>query len=157
MTICTFPYVVSAWTKPCEGAEGDPHLVRKSVKSATSYPHIEEMVEGIVLTSPALPAVAPFFSLQRCKQEWHPCFEGPRSTTDQVLGPLGLPGPSVTVPFLVLHGTADKVTDPLASQDLYNEAASKLKDIRRYDGFLHDLLFEPESEAIGQSTGWRRD
>ena len=46
----------------------------------------------------------------------------------------------VTVPFFVLHGTADKVTDPLASQDLYNEAASK---------FLHDLLFEPEREVIG--------
>ncbi|XP_022750156.1 uncharacterized protein LOC111299306 isoform X2 [Durio zibethinus] len=57
---------------------------------------------------------------------------------------------SVTVPFFVLHGTADKVTDPLASQDLYNEAASKFKDIKLYDGFLHDLLFEPECEEIGQ-------
>lgn len=57
---------------------------------------------------------------------------------------------SVTVPFFVLHGTADKVTDPLASQDLYNEAASQFKDIKLYDGFLHDLLFEPEREEIGQ-------
>ena len=57
---------------------------------------------------------------------------------------------SITVPFLVLHGTADKVTDPLASQDLYNEAASKYKDIKLYDGFLHDLLFEPERDEIGQ-------
>lgn len=56
---------------------------------------------------------------------------------------------SVTIPFLVLHGTADRVTDPLASQDLYNEAASLHKDIRLYDGFLHDLLFEPERDDIG--------
>lgn len=56
---------------------------------------------------------------------------------------------SVTIPFFVLHGTADRVTDPLASQDLYNEAASKHKEIKLYDGFLHDLLFEPERDEIG--------
>lgn len=55
---------------------------------------------------------------------------------------------TITVPFFVLHGTADKVTDPLASQDLYNEAASEFKDIKLYEGFLHDLLFEPEREEI---------
>jgi acylglycerol lipase len=55
----------------------------------------------------------------------------------------------VTIPFMVLHGTADRVTDPLASQDLYKEAASKHKDLRLYDGFLHDLLFEPERDEIG--------
>lgn len=57
---------------------------------------------------------------------------------------------SVTIPFLVLHGTADRVTDPLASQDLYDKAASEFKDIKLYDGFLHDLLFEPEREEIGR-------
>ncbi|KAE8687628.1 lachrymatory-factor synthase-like [Hibiscus syriacus] len=57
---------------------------------------------------------------------------------------------SVTIPFFVLHGTVDKVNDPLASWDLYNKAASKFKDIKLYDGFLHDLLFEPEREEIGQ-------
>ncbi|RRT81126.1 hypothetical protein B296_00015278 [Ensete ventricosum] len=56
---------------------------------------------------------------------------------------------SVTVPFLVLHGTADRVTDPLASQDLYNVAASRHKDIKLYEGFLHDLLFEPERDEVG--------
>ncbi|RLN23813.1 monoglyceride lipase [Panicum miliaceum] len=61
----------------------------------------------------------------------------------------------VTVPFMVLHGTADRVTDPLASQDLYREAASRHKDLRLYDGFLHDLLFEPERDEIGaEIIGW---
>lgn len=54
------------------------------------------------------------------------------------------------VPFLVLHGTADTVTDPEASQKLYEESSSTDKTIKLYDGFLHDLLFEPERDAIVQ-------
>ncbi|BFG33245.1 hypothetical protein CerSpe_195190 [Prunus speciosa] len=54
------------------------------------------------------------------------------------------------VPFLVLHGTADTVTDPEASQKLYNEASSTDKSIKLFDGLLHDLLFEPEREAIAK-------
>ncbi|RWW19774.1 hypothetical protein GW17_00016161 [Ensete ventricosum] len=62
---------------------------------------------------------------------------------------------SITVPFFVLHGTADRVTDPLASQDLYNVAASRHKDIKLYEGFLHDLLFEPErDEVAGDIINW---
>ena len=52
------------------------------------------------------------------------------------------------VPFFVLHGTADTVTDPEASQKLYDEASSTDKTIKLFDGLLHDLLFEPEREAI---------
>lgn len=54
------------------------------------------------------------------------------------------------VPFLVLHGTADTVTDPKASQKLYKESSSTDKTIKLYEGFLHDLLFEPEREEIVQ-------
>ncbi|KAK1278550.1 hypothetical protein QJS04_geneDACA017202 [Acorus gramineus] len=56
----------------------------------------------------------------------------------------------VSVPFIVLHGTADTVTDSEASQRLYDEASSVEKSIKLYDGFLHDLLFEPEREDITQ-------
>ncbi|XP_008806627.1 monoacylglycerol lipase [Phoenix dactylifera] len=56
----------------------------------------------------------------------------------------------VAVPFLVLHGTADTVTDPEASQRLYNEASSTDKSIKLYEGFLHDLLFEPERDHIAK-------
>lgn len=52
------------------------------------------------------------------------------------------------VPFFVLHGTADNVTDPEASQKLYAEASSTDKTIKLFDGFLHDLLFEPERDDI---------
>ncbi|XP_030517126.2 monoglyceride lipase [Rhodamnia argentea] len=50
------------------------------------------------------------------------------------------------VPFLVLHGTADRVTDPDASAKLYEEASATDKTIRLLEGHLHDLLFEPEPE-----------
>lgn len=56
----------------------------------------------------------------------------------------------VTVPFLVLHGTADTVTDPLASQKLFEEASSSDKSIKLYEGFCHDLLFEPERDDISK-------
>ncbi|XP_022894702.1 uncharacterized protein LOC111409035 [Olea europaea var. sylvestris] len=54
----------------------------------------------------------------------------------------------LTVSFFVLHGTADSVTDPEASRKLYEEASSTDKTIKLYEGFLHDLLFEPEKEEI---------
>ena len=52
------------------------------------------------------------------------------------------------VPFFVMHGTADAVTDPKGSQKLYEEASSADKTIRLYEGLLHDLLFEPEKDDI---------
>ncbi|GJW47601.1 monoglyceride lipase [Tanacetum coccineum] len=157
------------------------------VLKAASYPYIEELVEGVIITSPALRvtpshpivgAVAPIFSLVAPRYQFKgankrgiPVSRDPAALVAKYTDPLVYTGPmrirtgheilrisshlmrnfkSVTVPFFVLHGTADKVTDPLASQDLYNEAASKYKHIRLYDGFLHDLLFEPEREEIAQ-------
>ncbi|KAM7475281.1 hypothetical protein LguiB_022524 [Lonicera macranthoides] len=54
----------------------------------------------------------------------------------------------LNVPFFVLHGTADTVTDPEGSRKLYDEASSMDKNIKLLDGFLHDLLFEPERDDI---------
>ncbi|KAL8139263.1 hypothetical protein V2J09_005284 [Rumex salicifolius] len=156
------------------------------VLKAASYPHIEQMMEGIILTSPALrvkPAhpvvgviaplfslVAPRFQFKGANKRGIPVSRDPAQLLAKYSDPLVYTGPirvrtgheilrisshlmrnfkSVTVPFFVLHGTADRVTDPLASRDLYNEAASNIKDIKLYDGFLHDLLFEPEREEIG--------
>ncbi|XP_019053841.1 PREDICTED: caffeoylshikimate esterase-like [Nelumbo nucifera] len=56
----------------------------------------------------------------------------------------------LNIPFLVLHGTADTMTDPEASQKLHEKASSADKSIKLYEGFLHDLLFEPEREDIAK-------
>ena len=48
-----------------------------------------------------------------------------------------------------------KFTDSCASQSLYNEAVSKYKEIKLYEGFLHDMLFEIEREDIaGDIINW---
>lgn len=63
----------------------------------------------------------------------------------------------VAIPVLVLHGTADTVTDPQASQRLYEESSSTDKTLELYDGLLHDLLFEPEKDDIAKDiTDWFR-
>ncbi|KAI9112089.1 hypothetical protein K1719_016985 [Acacia pycnantha] len=51
-------------------------------------------------------------------------------------------------PFLVLHGTANTVTDLAASMKFYEEASSSNKSIRLYEELLHDLLLEPGRHVI---------
>ena len=55
---------------------------------------------------------------------------------------------SVSIPFFVLHGSDDQVTDPKGSQELYDQASSQHKNIKLYTGLLHDILFEPERVGI---------
>ncbi|XP_010905633.1 caffeoylshikimate esterase [Elaeis guineensis] len=54
----------------------------------------------------------------------------------------------VTIPFLVLHGSADVVTDPAVSQALYDAARSEDKTIRIYEGMMHSLLFGETDENV---------
>lgn len=54
----------------------------------------------------------------------------------------------VTIPFVVLHGSADLVTDPNVSRALYEEAKSEDKAIKIYDGMLHSLLFGETDENV---------
>uniref|UniRef100_R7WDR3 Serine aminopeptidase S33 domain-containing protein n=1 Tax=Aegilops tauschii TaxID=37682 RepID=R7WDR3_AEGTA len=151
------------------------------VLKASLYAHIRTRLEGIILTSPA--AVAPIFSLIAPKFQFKgankrgiPVSRDPAALLAKYSDPLVYTGPirvrtgheilrissyllhnlkKVTVPFVVLHGTADRVTDPLASRELYTEAASRHKDLRLYEGFLHDLLFEPERDEIAADIiGW---
>ncbi|KAL9234092.1 hypothetical protein vseg_009000 [Gypsophila vaccaria] len=54
----------------------------------------------------------------------------------------------VTLPFIVLHGTADLVTHPEVSRDLYQQARSEDKTIKIYDGMHHSLLFGETDENV---------
>lgn len=64
----------------------------------------------------------------------------------------------VTLPFIVLHGGADRVADSRASQALYDLAQSKDKSIRLYPGVWHGLLAgQPKEEldaVIHDMTTW---
>lgn len=52
------------------------------------------------------------------------------------------------LPLLVLHGTADFVTDPKGSRLLAARAGSTDKTLRLYRGLYHELLSEPEREQV---------
>ena len=48
--------------------------------------------------------------------------------------------PRITLPLLILHGTADKATKPSGSQLFYDKAGSTDKTLKLYEGHFHDLL-----------------
>ncbi|KAK4782648.1 hypothetical protein SAY86_007022 [Trapa natans] len=54
----------------------------------------------------------------------------------------------VSIPFIVLHGNADVVTDPVVSRTLYERARSEDKTIKIYEGMMHSLLFGETDENI---------
>ncbi|KAG9452706.1 hypothetical protein H6P81_005610 [Aristolochia fimbriata] len=54
----------------------------------------------------------------------------------------------VSLPFLVLHGSEDVVTDPDVSRALYEEAKSQDKTIKIYPGMMHSLLFGETDENV---------
>ncbi|GAB2262675.1 hypothetical protein Droror1_Dr00003672 [Drosera rotundifolia] len=54
----------------------------------------------------------------------------------------------VTLPFYVLHGEADTVTDPEVSKALYEKASSKDKTIKLYPGMWHALTAGEPDENI---------
>ena len=61
----------------------------------------------------------------------------------------------VTLPVLILHGTADKVTRPSGSQRFYENAGSRDKTLKLYDGHFHDLLNDIDKETVmADITRW---
>ncbi|KDP46119.1 hypothetical protein JCGZ_06630 [Jatropha curcas] len=54
----------------------------------------------------------------------------------------------VSLPFLVLHGEADKVTDCSCSKQLHSVASSKDKTIKLYPDMWHGLLYGEPLENI---------
>ncbi|KAL8166794.1 hypothetical protein V2J09_008293 [Rumex salicifolius] len=54
----------------------------------------------------------------------------------------------VTLPFLVVHGGADKVTDPNISKLLYETSSSTDKTFKLYDGMWHALTYGELPENI---------
>lgn len=56
--------------------------------------------------------------------------------------------PRITLPLLILHGTADKVTKFGGSQIFYERAGSSDKTIKLYEGHFHDLLNDIDKETV---------
>jgi alpha-beta hydrolase superfamily lysophospholipase len=63
--------------------------------------------------------------------------------------------PQITLPVLILHGTADKATKFSGSQTFYDTAGSKDKTLKLYDGHYHDLLNDLGKEGVmADITSW---
>jgi alpha-beta hydrolase superfamily lysophospholipase len=63
--------------------------------------------------------------------------------------------PLITLPLLILHGTADKVTKPAGSQLFFDTAGSTDKTLKLYDGHFHDLLNDIDKEKVmSDITQW---
>jgi acylglycerol lipase len=63
--------------------------------------------------------------------------------------------PRITLPVLILHGTADKATKPSGSQFFYDWVGSVDKTLKLYDGGFHDLLNDlGKAEVIRDITTW---
>lgn len=55
---------------------------------------------------------------------------------------------SITLPVLILHGTADKATKPSGSQLFYERVGSADKTLKLYEGHYHDLLNDLGKELV---------
>ena len=61
----------------------------------------------------------------------------------------------ITLPVLILHGTADKATRPDGSQQFFDQAGSADKSLKLYDGHYHDLLNDyGREQVIGDMVAW---
>jgi alpha-beta hydrolase superfamily lysophospholipase len=60
-------------------------------------------------------------------------------------------------PFLVFHGTADRLTAPEASRVLYQQAPAADKTLRLYEGYYHETFNDPKPDrdrVIEDLTQW---
>ncbi len=54
----------------------------------------------------------------------------------------------ITLPILIVQGSADRLVDPAGARMLYDTAGSVDKEIRIYEGFYHEVFNEPERERV---------
>jgi alpha-beta hydrolase superfamily lysophospholipase len=56
--------------------------------------------------------------------------------------------PLFTVPVFIFHGTADKVTRPSGSQMFFDNAGSKDKTLKFYEGYFHNPFDDTGKETV---------
>ena len=54
----------------------------------------------------------------------------------------------ISIPMLIMHGTSDKLADVSGSKMLYEQASSKDKTLKLYEGLYHEILNEPEQDQV---------
>ena len=54
----------------------------------------------------------------------------------------------ITLPIMIVQGSADRLVDPAGAQMLYDTVSSADKEIRIYNGFYHEVFNEPEHDKV---------
>ena len=54
----------------------------------------------------------------------------------------------IHLPILVMHGAADRLSDPKGSEMLYQKASSADKMLKVYEGYYHEIFNEPGREQV---------
>ena len=63
--------------------------------------------------------------------------------------------PTITIPVLIMHGTADKATVPAGSQFFFDTVGSTDRTLKLYEGHFHDLLNDVGKEGVmAEIHGW---
>jgi acylglycerol lipase len=63
--------------------------------------------------------------------------------------------PLITLPVLIIHGTADKAAKPSGSQHFHDNAGSPDKTLKLYQGYFHDPLNDVgKEEVMADLQGW---
>jgi acylglycerol lipase len=72
-------------------------------------------------------------------------------TVEALPGTVGV----ITVPALILYGTADRLCPPAGSVMLGERVGSADRTVKAYDGLFHEIFNEPEREAVLDDVcGW---
>ncbi|MFC1943211.1 alpha/beta hydrolase [Chloroflexota bacterium] len=62
---------------------------------------------------------------------------------------------NICLPILIMHGTADRLSDPRGSEILYARVSSRDKTLNLYDGFYHEIFNEPgHKEVFADMEAW---
>lgn len=59
----------------------------------------------------------------------------------------------ITLPLLILHGTADKAARPEGSEEFFDRATSADKTVKLYDGYYHDPLNDIGRDRVLNDVG----
>lgn len=56
--------------------------------------------------------------------------------------------PEIRLPILIMHGAADRLSNPRGSKILYREASSADKTLKLYHGYHHEIFNEPGRQQV---------
>jgi acylglycerol lipase len=66
--------------------------------------------------------------------------------------------PVIRLPVLIMHGAADRLSDPRGSQMLYQKASSTDKTLKVYEGYYHEIFNEPgRDQVLADIEAWLKN